>query len=78
MPSVRAAGPVRRAPPPGVAACALFDVPLGTALTRNAARSRVVDPHVVTELHQMLPTAEQLTAEGFGAVYRIPDGILDL
>ncbi|MEU9678704.1 AAA family ATPase [Streptomyces parvus] len=57
---------------------ALFDVPLDTALTRNAARSRVVAPNVVTDLHQMLPTTEQLTAEGFDTVHRISDGVLDL
>ncbi|MCT6782242.1 ATP-binding protein [Streptomyces sp. CS7] len=51
----------------------LFDVPLDTALTRNASRSRVVDPHVVTDLHQRLPTAEQLAAEGFGAVHQVSD-----
>ncbi|MEU5372487.1 AAA family ATPase [Streptomyces sp. NPDC005951] len=55
----------------------LFDVPLDTVLTRNFTRSRVVDPRVVTDLHQMLPTAEQLTAGGFGTVHRISDGTLD-
>lgn len=60
------------------AVAVLFDVPLDTALARNSTRSRVVDPHVVTDLHQRLPTAEQLTVEGFGAVHRISDGALDL
>ncbi|MBK5993345.1 AAA family ATPase [Streptomyces sp. MBT58] len=51
----------------------LFDVPLDTALARNAARSRVVDPNVVTDLHHLLPTTEQLAAEGFDAVHLISD-----
>ncbi|WP_127469599.1 ATP-binding protein [Streptomyces sp. B27] len=51
----------------------LFDVPLDTALAWNAARSRVVDPPIVTDLHQLLPTAEQLRDEGFETVYAISD-----
>ncbi len=60
------------------AVAVLFDVPLDTVLTRNAARNRVVDPHAVTNLHQLLPTTEQLTSEGFDTVHRIAGGALDL
>ncbi|MFF5894112.1 AAA family ATPase [Streptomyces globisporus] len=51
----------------------LFDVPLGTVLARNGDRPRVVDPHVVTDLHNRLPTLAQLAAEGFGAVHQVSD-----
>ncbi|MFI5752541.1 AAA family ATPase [Streptomyces sp. NPDC051644] len=50
-------------------AAVLFDVPLATAEQQNARRSRVVPRHVVRELHQMLPTVDQLRAEGFGTVH---------
>lgn len=49
----------------------LFDVPLDVVEARNADRERVVRPHVVRKLHQLLPTAEQLRAEGFTAVYLV-------
>ncbi|MFF3036408.1 AAA family ATPase [Streptomyces rubiginosohelvolus] len=51
----------------------LFDVPLGTVLARNGDRLRVVDPRVVTDLHNRLPTLAQLAAEGFGAVHQVSD-----
>ncbi|MEU6926025.1 ATP-binding protein [Streptomyces sp. NPDC046631] len=50
-------------------AAVLFDVPLATAEQRNARRGRVVPRHIVRELHQMLPTADQLRVEGFGTVH---------
>ncbi|MFF0509133.1 AAA family ATPase [Streptomyces fimicarius] len=56
----------------------LFDVPLGTILARNGDRTRVVAPRVVADLHHLLPTTEQLTAEGFGTVYRISDRTTDV
>ncbi|MFB6906840.1 AAA family ATPase [Streptomyces bacillaris] len=51
----------------------LFDVPLDTALTQNNNRPRVVPPHVVRDLHQLLPSVEQLEAEGFETVYRVSE-----
>ena len=51
----------------------LFDVPLDVVEVRNAGRERVVRPHVVRKLHQLLPTAEQLRAEGFPAVHLVSD-----
>ncbi|MFI2471525.1 AAA family ATPase [Streptomyces globisporus] len=59
------------------AVAVLFDVPLDTVLTRNSTRRRVVDPHVVTDLHQTLPTTEQLRDEGFETVYAISEAALD-
>ncbi|MFF8423154.1 AAA family ATPase [Streptomyces sp. NPDC015680] len=50
-------------------AAVLFDVPLDVAEAQNASRERVVPRHVVRELHQLLPTVDQLRAEGFGTVY---------
>ncbi|MGA5508921.1 AAA family ATPase [Streptomyces umbrinus] len=47
----------------------LFDVPRATVETQNAARDRVVPPHVVRELHELTPTREQLLAEGFDTVH---------
>ncbi|MEU2462362.1 AAA family ATPase [Streptomyces sp. NPDC012473] len=49
----------------------LFDVPLDVVEARNAGRERVVRPHVVRKLHQLLPTAEQLHDEGFAAVHLV-------
>ncbi|MEU2468571.1 AAA family ATPase [Streptomyces sp. NPDC012486] len=49
----------------------LFDVPLDVVEARNAGRERVVRPHVVRKLHQLLPTAELLRAEGFAAVHLV-------
>ncbi|WP_424217742.1 AAA family ATPase (plasmid) [Streptomyces sp. BI20] len=53
----------------------LFDTPLNEVLARNAARPRVVPEHVIRDHHALLPTREQLLAEGFDAVHngaRIP------
>ncbi|MEU8870277.1 AAA family ATPase [Streptomyces javensis] len=47
------------------AVAVLFTMPLAICLARNNARARHVPQHVVRELHQMTPTTEQLTAEGF-------------
>ncbi|WP_245238527.1 AAA family ATPase [Streptomyces sp. MZ04] len=47
----------------------LFDVPLATAQAQNAARARVVPSHVLHDLNAMMPTADQLRAEGFTAVH---------
>ncbi|MFI5748966.1 AAA family ATPase [Streptomyces sp. NPDC051644] len=47
----------------------LFDVPVATAQAQNAGRERVVDDHVLHDLNALLPTADQLHAEGFLAVY---------
>ncbi|MFF4534283.1 AAA family ATPase [Streptomyces sp. NPDC001407] len=51
----------------------LFDIPLETAQAQNAARSRVVPESVLSDLHRQLPTADQLSSEGFGTVHRISD-----
>ncbi|WP_301274322.1 AAA family ATPase [Streptomyces sp. RKCA744] len=45
-----------------------FDLPLDICQARNTARARQVPKDVVRELHQMTPTAEQLTAEGFTSI----------
>ncbi|GAA1131432.1 AAA family ATPase [Streptomyces javensis] len=47
------------------AVAVLFELPLAICQARNTARARQVPKDVVRELHQMTPTAEQLTAEGF-------------
>ncbi|WP_329046653.1 ATP-binding protein [Streptomyces sp. NBC_01422] len=49
----------------------LFDVPLDVVEARNASRRRVVHRHVVRELHQLLPTSDQLQDEGFTDVHLI-------
>ncbi|MFI0005764.1 AAA family ATPase [Streptomyces globisporus] len=51
----------------------LFDVPLDTAQARNADRGRIVPPDVVRDLHQLLPSTDQLAVEGFARVYRISE-----
>ncbi|MEU9398056.1 AAA family ATPase [Streptomyces sp. NPDC048324] len=50
-------------------AAILFDVPLATVEIQNGSRDRMVPLHVVRELHGLMPTREQLLAEGFGTVY---------
>ncbi|GGZ18342.1 ATP-binding protein [Streptomyces nitrosporeus] len=47
----------------------LFDTPLATVEAQNAARDRTVPAHVVRELHQLLPTPDQLRGEGFTTVH---------
>jgi predicted kinase len=51
------------------AVAVLFDLPLHLVEAQNAGRDRVVPLHVVRDLHQQLPTAEQLLQEGFGTVH---------
>ncbi|WP_424864028.1 AAA family ATPase [Streptomyces sp. MMS24-I29] len=51
----------------------LFDAPLATVQAQNASRDRVVPPRVVRELHQLLPTADQLHGEGFTTVHLASD-----
>ncbi|MCZ1012679.1 AAA family ATPase [Streptomyces lydicus] len=51
----------------------LFDVPLATVEAQNAGRDRMVPVHIVREHHQLLPTADQLRAEGFTEVYLASD-----
>ncbi|MFE7046392.1 AAA family ATPase [Streptomyces atratus] len=51
----------------------LFDVPLSVVEAQNASRERVVPLHVVCELHQLLPTADQLHDEGFTTVHLASD-----
>ncbi|MFJ1751185.1 AAA family ATPase [Streptomyces sp. NPDC088116] len=51
------------------AVAVLFDVPLATVEERNAGRERVVPVNVVREFHELLPTVDQLYAEGFAAVH---------
>jgi len=51
----------------------LFDVPLSVAHARNAGRERVVAPQVLDDLNAQMPTADQLLAEGFTAVYLASD-----
>ncbi|MFE2183295.1 AAA family ATPase [Streptomyces sp. NPDC059455] len=46
----------------------LFELPLAICQARNTTRTRQVPQNVVHELHQMTPTAQQLTAEGFTAI----------
>ncbi|WP_073819194.1 AAA family ATPase [Kitasatospora sp. CB01950] len=53
------------------AAAVLFDVPLETRRAQNTTRERVVPDHVLLDQEQLLPTAEQLLAEGFTHVDRI-------
>ncbi|KUL64775.1 hypothetical protein ADL28_08810 [Streptomyces violaceusniger] len=53
------------------AVAVLFQLPLAICQARNTARARQVPQDVVRELHQMNPTAEQLTAEGFTSVRTI-------
>ncbi|MFC9176767.1 AAA family ATPase [Streptomyces sp. NPDC057107] len=47
----------------------LFDVPLATVQAQNASRDRVVPAHVVSEFHALLPTVDQLHAEGWDTVH---------
>lgn len=54
------------------AVAVLFDVPLAIAEAQNADRERVVPGDVLHDLHAQMPTAEQLHAEGFTAVYLAP------
>ncbi|MEV5249874.1 AAA family ATPase [Streptomyces werraensis] len=49
----------------------LFDVPLAIAEAQNSNRDRVVPSSVVRDLHEMLPTADQLRREGFHQVHQI-------
>ncbi|MFE2440951.1 AAA family ATPase [Streptomyces sp. NPDC059426] len=49
----------------------LFDLPLAICQARNTARTRQVPKDMVRELHQMTPTAEQLTAEGFTSIHTV-------
>ncbi|MFD5565900.1 AAA family ATPase [Kitasatospora griseola] len=50
-------------------ACAvLFDVPLERRRALNANRERVVPDHVLIDQERLLPSAEQLLAEGFAHV----------
>ncbi|MER6103692.1 AAA family ATPase [Streptomyces sp. NPDC001832] len=51
----------------------LFDMPLATVEAQNAGRDRVVPQHVVRELHQLLPTVDQLHGEGFTTVHLASD-----
>ncbi|MGQ4733369.1 AAA family ATPase [Streptomyces sp. Ju416(a)] len=51
----------------------LFDVPLDSVQARNADRGRIVPPDVVRDLHRLLPSTDQLAAEGFARVYRISE-----
>ncbi|MFB6507523.1 MULTISPECIES: AAA family ATPase [unclassified Streptomyces] len=51
----------------------LFDIPLATVEAQNASRDRVVPLHIVREHHQLLPTPDQLRAEGFAAVHLVSD-----
>ncbi|RLU82564.1 hypothetical protein CTZ27_30040 [Streptomyces griseocarneus] len=50
-------------------AAVLFDIPLETAQTQNAGRSRVVPADMLRDLHPQLPTADQLRSEGFDTVH---------
>jgi predicted kinase len=50
-------------------AAVLFDkVPLSECARRNAARERQVPADVLREHHQLIPTREQLLAEGFADI----------
>ncbi|MFE1936474.1 AAA family ATPase [Streptomyces sp. NPDC059474] len=49
----------------------LFELPLDICQARNTTRARQVPQHVLRELHQMTPTAEQLAAEGFTSIRTI-------
>lgn len=52
----------------------VFDVPLETCLSRNAARDRPVPEHVVREKHaQMLASLPGLLDEGFACVHLLSD-----
>ena len=51
----------------------LFDVPLHVVEAQNAARDRIVPTHVVHELHQLLPTVDQLRGEGFTTIQLASD-----
>ncbi|MFI8007936.1 AAA family ATPase [Streptomyces sp. NPDC086010] len=51
----------------------LFDTPLATVEAQNAARDRMVPQHLVRELHQLLPTVDQLHDEGFTTVHLASD-----
>ncbi len=51
----------------------LFGVPLHICQARNAARPRQVPDDVLRELHQRLPTAHQLQAEGFTTIHTPTD-----
>jgi predicted kinase len=52
----------------------MFDVPLETCLSRNAARDRPVPEHVVREKHaQMLASLPGLLDEGFACVHLLSD-----
>ncbi|MCL7496067.1 AAA family ATPase [Streptomyces sp. MCA2] len=51
------------------AVAVLFDIPLAMVEAQNACRDRVVPSHIVREHHQLLPTTDQLHAEGFVSVH---------
>lgn len=54
-------------------ACAvLFDVPRVMCQAQNAGRARVVPDDVLRAQHELLPTREQLLAEGFAEVHHCP------
>ncbi|MBB1244804.1 AAA family ATPase [Streptomyces durbertensis] len=55
------------------AVAVLFDLPLATVEAQNAGRDRVVPLHIVREHHQLLPTPDQLRAEGFASVHLASD-----
>ncbi|MFD4659671.1 AAA family ATPase [Kitasatospora sp. NPDC058444] len=52
-------------------AAVLFEVSLETRRLLNAGRERVVPDHVLADQERLVPTAEQLLAEGFAHVDRI-------
>ncbi|MFJ2873567.1 hypothetical protein [Streptomyces sp. NPDC087298] len=52
---------------------ALFDVPLSVVEAQNAGRDRGAPLHVVRELHQLLPTADQLHDKGATTVHLASD-----
>ncbi|MFJ7912631.1 AAA family ATPase [Kitasatospora sp. NPDC096204] len=49
----------------------LFDVSLDRRRAQNAGRERVVPDHVLVDQERLVPTAEQLLAEGFLHVDRV-------
>jgi predicted kinase len=48
----------------------LFNPPLETLRKQNAARERQVPDHILVDFHRLVPTAEQLSDEGFHHVLR--------
>ncbi|MEV6669936.1 AAA family ATPase [Streptomyces sp. NPDC051162] len=58
------------------AVAVLFDVPLTRCEQQNRTRTRVVPVDVLRAQHQQLPTAGQLTAEGFADVHLAPVPVL--